>query len=45
MNLKDLLGESYHDDMTFDEISNVLSNMKLADLSSGLAKIKFFVPQ
>ena len=35
MNLKDLLGESFHEDMTFDEISNALSNMKLADLSSG----------
>lgn len=35
MNLKELLGENYHDDMTFDEISNALSNMKLADLSTG----------
>ena len=35
MNLKDLLGENYHDDMSFDEISNALSGMKLADLSTG----------
>jgi len=35
MNLKDLLGSNYHDDMTFEEISNALSSMKLADLSTG----------
>lgn len=35
MNLKDLLGENYHDDMTFEEVSNALSGMKLADLSTG----------
>lgn len=35
MNLKELLGSNYHDDMTFDEISNALSSMKLADLSTG----------
>ena len=35
MNLKDLLGANYHDDMTFEEISNALSSMKLADLSTG----------
>lgn len=35
MNLKDLLGENFHDDMTFEEISNALSGMKLADLSTG----------
>lgn len=35
MNLKDLLGENFHEDMTFEEISNALSGMKLADLSTG----------
>lgn len=35
MNLKDLLGENFHEDMSFDEISNALSGMKLADLSTG----------
>jgi hypothetical protein len=35
MNLKDLLGSNYHEGMTFDEISNVLADKKLADLSTG----------
>ena len=35
MNLKDLLGENFHEDMTFEEVSNALSGMKLADLSTG----------
>lgn len=35
MNLKELLGDNYHEDMSFDEVSNALSSMKLADLSTG----------
>ena len=35
MNLKDLLGDSFHEDMTFEEVSSALSGMKLADLSTG----------
>lgn len=33
--LKELLGESYKDNMTFEEIETALSSKKLADLSSG----------
>ena len=33
--LKELLGESYKENMTFEEIETALSSKKLADLSSG----------
>ena len=35
MGLKDLLGDSYKDGMTIEDIEKVLSDRKLADLSSG----------
>lgn len=35
MNLQELLGESFHDGMTYDEVATALSGMKLADLSTG----------
>lgn len=35
MDLKTLLGDSYHDGMTTDEINTALSGMKLANLSDG----------
>lgn len=35
MNLKDLLGESFKEDMTFADIETALAGMKLADLSTG----------
>lgn len=33
--LKDILGESYKDDMTLADIESVISSMKLVDLSNG----------
>lgn len=33
--LKDILGESYKENMTLEEIESVISSMKLVDLSSG----------
>ena len=33
--LKDILGESYKEDMTLADIEKAIANMKLADLSSG----------
>ena len=33
--LKDILGESYKDDMTLADIESVIASMKLVDLSSG----------
>lgn len=33
--LKDILGESYREDMTLAEIESAIASMKLADLSSG----------
>lgn len=35
MNLKELLGESFKEDMTFADIETALAGMKLADLSKG----------
>ena len=35
MDLKELLGENYKEDITVEEISQLLSTMKLADLSKG----------
>jgi hypothetical protein len=35
MDLKELLGENYKEDITVEEISNFISAMKLADLSKG----------
>lgn len=35
MTLQELLGENFKEDMTVDEISNLISQMKLADLSKG----------
>ena len=35
MDLKELLGENYKEDITVEEISNLISAMKLADLSKG----------
>lgn len=35
MDLKELLGDAYKENMTFDEISTALSSKKLADLSTG----------
>ncbi len=35
MDLKTLLGDSYHDGMTTDEINTALSGMKIANLSDG----------
>lgn len=35
MTLQELLGENFKDDITIEEIDNVLSSMKLADLSKG----------
>lgn len=35
MDLKELLGENYKDDMTVAEISDLISKMNLADLSKG----------
>lgn len=35
MNLKDLLGDSFKEDMTFADIETALAGMKLADLSKG----------
>lgn len=36
MDLKTLLGDNYKDDMSIDDINNAISNMKLADLSTGM---------
>ena len=36
MTLKELLGENYKDDMTVEDVNNIISKMKLADLSTGL---------
>lgn len=33
--LKELLGDSYHDGMTLDDVDKVIAGMKLADLSTG----------
>lgn len=33
--LKELLGESYREDMTLEDIESVIAKMKLADLSNG----------
>lgn len=43
MNLKELLGESYREDMTLAEVDEALANKKLADLSKGeyVAKKKY----
>ena len=35
MNLKELLGESYREDMTLAEVEEALKGKKLADLSTG----------
>lgn len=35
MDLKTLLGDNYKDDMSIDDINSAISNMKLADLSTG----------
>lgn len=35
MNLQDMLGESFHEGMTIEEINSVLSTKKFADLSTG----------
>lgn len=35
MNLKEILGEAYHEGMTYEEVATALSGMKLADLSTG----------
>lgn len=35
MDLKELLGENYKEDITVEEIGNLISTMKLADLSKG----------
>ena len=35
-NLKDMLGEAYHDDITAEEDNNFFSGKKFADLSTGL---------
>lgn len=35
MNLQEILGDSYHDGMTYEEVATALSGMKLADLSTG----------
>ena len=35
MNLKDLLGDSFKEGMTFADIETALAGMKLADLSTG----------
>ena len=35
MNLKQILGEAYHEGITIEEINTALSGMKLADLSTG----------
>ena len=35
MDLKELLGENYKEDITVEEISSLISAMKLADLSKG----------
>lgn len=35
MNLKEILGDAYKEGMTFDEISTVLGDKNLADLSTG----------
>ena len=35
MNLQEILGESYTEGMSIDDINKALSNMKLVDLSSG----------
>lgn len=35
MNLKDMLGEDFREDMTIDEINTFLSGKKFADLSTG----------
>jgi hypothetical protein len=35
MDLKELLGENYKEDITVEEIGNLISAMKLADLSKG----------
>lgn len=34
-NLKDLLGEAYHDDITAEEVNNFFSGKNFADLSTG----------
>ena len=41
--LRELLGESYRENMTFEEIESVIGGMKLADLSTGeyVSKGKF----
>ena len=36
MDLKTLLGDNYKDDMSIDDINSAISNMKLADLSTGM---------
>ena len=35
MDLKELLGENYKEDITVEEINSLISAMKLADLSKG----------
>lgn len=35
MNLEELLGDAFKEDMTFDDIKKALAGMKLADLSTG----------
>ena len=35
MDLKELLGENYKEDITVEEINSLISTMKLADLSKG----------
>lgn len=35
MNLQEMLGDSFHEDMTLDEINTALSGKKFADLSTG----------
>ena len=35
MNLQEMLGDAFHEDMSFDEINTALSGKKWADLSTG----------
>lgn len=35
MNLQEMLGDAFHEDMSFDEINEALSGKKFADLSTG----------
>ena len=35
MNIQDMIGDSFHEGMSIDEINEALSNKKFADLSTG----------